>query len=122
MYKIRVHESFSSAHCLNGYSGACSSVHGHNWKVEIELAYETIDSIGISVDFKVAKNMLKECTDTLDHKMLNELDSFKNINPTAEVISKYIFETLKPKVAETNGKILRVIVWENTNSRMEYCE
>jgi len=34
-------------------------LHGHNWKVEVELAGEKLDHIGMLVDFKVLKKILK---------------------------------------------------------------
>ena len=35
-YQLKVVTDFASAHTLRDYPGACSRMHGHNWKVELE--------------------------------------------------------------------------------------
>src|SRR4030042_5684895 len=95
MYYLRVYDYFSSAHYLNGYEGKCESLHGHNWKVEAEIKGKKLDKIGMLIDFKIFKQNLKKILEKLDHCLLNDLDVFKNINPSAEQISKYIFEELQ---------------------------
>ena len=37
MYRIKVYDRFASAHYLDGYNGKCEALHGHNWKVEVEV-------------------------------------------------------------------------------------
>ena len=44
MYRLKVTDSFSSAHQLRGYQGECEELHGHNWKVEVEVEGEKLDS------------------------------------------------------------------------------
>lgn len=122
MFRLRVQNSFSSAHVLRNYDGKCAKLHGHNWKVEVIIAKNTVDDIGISIDFKKAKDMLKESLDYLDHCYLNDMDEFKDLNPTAENISRYIYNTLSPKFDELGGKLEKVIIWETDNNRLEYSE
>ena len=59
-------------------------MHGHNWKVEVEVLGNKLDNIGMVIDFKKIRNMTNEVVNKLDHRFLNELDAFKDINPTAE--------------------------------------
>jgi len=120
MFRLRVQNSFSAAHSLTNYKGDCAKLHGHNWKIEIIVAKETVNNIGISIDFKEAKRILKELVDTLDHEYLNNMDEFKNMNPTAENISQYMFETLSPSFKVLEAELEKVIIWETDNNRLEY--
>jgi len=40
MYKLRIITDFDAAHQLRGYKGKCENIHGHNWKVEVEVMAE----------------------------------------------------------------------------------
>ncbi|TFH42678.1 MAG: 6-pyruvoyl tetrahydropterin synthase family protein, partial [Chrysiogenales bacterium] len=66
MYRLTIHDYFSSAHQLKGYRGECEGVHGHNWKVEVEVEGEGLNDIGLLVDFHDLKAILKEVIDPLD--------------------------------------------------------
>ena len=69
-------------------------MHGHNWKVEVEVCGNKLDNIGMVIDFKEIRNMTKDVVNQLDHRFLNDLIPFKVINPTAENIAQYIYEEL----------------------------
>ena len=59
-YQLKVVTDFASAHTLRDYPGACSRMHGHNWKVELEAVATQLDDIGMGVDFKVMKQAARE--------------------------------------------------------------
>lgn len=110
---------FSSAHNLRGYEGNCERLHGHNWKVEVELQGDKLDNIGMLVDFKILKRSLKKILDELDHTYLNEHNYFKDVNPTSENMAKYIFDRLKNDFGDL---VYKVSVWESHNAVAEYLE
>ena len=37
MYYLKTEHSFDSAHFLAGYEGKCRNIHGHEWRVVIEI-------------------------------------------------------------------------------------
>ena len=121
MYRISVYDYFSSAHQLVGYEGKCEEVHGHNWKVEIELEGNELDDVGMLIDFKEAKSLLKEIIEELDHKMLNNLKPFKEINPSSENVSRFVFYRIKEKLPE-GVKIISTAIWESERSKAIYFE
>ena len=49
---------FSSAHTLVGHSGPCKKMHGHNWKVEVEITGDKLDKIGMVIDLKKSEKPL----------------------------------------------------------------
>ena len=95
MYEVKVEKSFSAAHHLLNYQGACENMHGHNWKVEVYVRGETLDKSNILVDFKILKKTLDEVLDYLDHKDINTLPEFENESPSSEFIAEFIYKKMK---------------------------
>jgi len=112
MFEITVEDSFSSAHQLIGYEGPCENLHGHNWKVKVRIKGKKLGRTGMLMDFKKAKQLLKEVLSDLDHKNLNELKEFKKTNPTAENIAAVIFFRIKGRLGKGTG-LDSVSVWES---------
>jgi len=119
MYKVKVTDSFSSAHNLREYEGNCENLHGHNWKVEVSLKGEQLGNLGMLVDFRELKKEVKNILSTLDHTYLNDHEYFSKINPTSENIAQFIYKKLKNTF---NGKMDKVVVWESESSAAEYYE
>ncbi|MDY6967992.1 MAG: 6-carboxytetrahydropterin synthase QueD [Spirochaetota bacterium] len=119
MFQVKVTDHFAAAHQLLGYEGKCEGLHGHNWKVEVCLEGENLDKIGMLIDFKVLKKMLKDVLEELDHKMLNELEPFQEINPSSELIARYIYKKLDKDITD-NVDLKFVSVWESETSRATY--
>ncbi len=118
---LKVTDSFSSAHFLKNYRGKCENVHGHNWRVELEVVGEKIDKTGLLIDFKVLKGILKDVLGVLDHRLLNEIPPFDRCNPSSENIAKVIFEQVKERLPE-GVRVRSVTVWESDNACATYFE
>jgi 6-pyruvoyltetrahydropterin/6-carboxytetrahydropterin synthase len=57
---------------------------------------------GMAIDFRELKRVTEEVIDALDHKDINELDYFKECNPTSENIAKYIYDRIKELKINSN--------------------
>lgn len=44
MYYLKTEQSFDSAHFLAGYNGKCRNIHGHEWRVVIEICRPDLDA------------------------------------------------------------------------------
>ena len=103
MWKIKRLVTVCSTHYLNKYDGACKFMHGHNWNITVYCKGNELDECGMLLDFKEIKKSVNQ----LDHKVLNEVEFLKNINPTAENIAKAICEEIPycyaVTVEETKG-------------------
>ena len=78
---LKIITDFASAHTLRDYPGDCSRMHGHNWKVEVEVTATKLDNVGMGIDFKLIKNATKDVAKKLDHRYLNDIKPFDEINP-----------------------------------------
>lgn len=122
LYTLKIVRDFAAAHSLRGYEGACQRLHGHNWKVEVEVSAGQLNDIGIAIDFKVIKSYTKSISKKLDHYYLNEISPFDKINPTAENIAQYFFTELKNKLKDEHANVAAVTVWETERASARYTE
>jgi 6-pyruvoyltetrahydropterin/6-carboxytetrahydropterin synthase len=122
MYEVAVYTYFSAAHNLRGYQGKCEELHGHNWKVSVQIGAEKLDQLGMVVDFKELKEELNKIIQKLDHKYLNNVPPFDRLNPSSENIAHYIFQELKKAINSERIKVIKVSVWESENSKAIYLE
>ncbi|MDT3700696.1 MAG: 6-carboxytetrahydropterin synthase QueD [Thermincola sp.] len=123
MYEITASGHFDSAHFLRGYPGKCANIHGHRWQVDIALQGEKLDEMGILIDFMDVKTMLKEVLEVFDHKLINDIQPFDALNPTAENIARFIYEQMADKLKNQTGERVRstrVTVWESDNTSATY--
>lgn len=120
-YELAVRETFSAAHQLRGYNGGCESLHGHNWLVEVRVRVYALDEIGLGIDFKEIKDVLRSVLARLDHRNLNELQEFAAKNPSSENIARWLFEQLTPKLNSATAKLVGVTVCESENQRASFC-
>lgn len=118
MYILKAEHSFDSAHFLADYVGKCGNIHGHRWRVEIEVQSETLVNggqlDGMVVDFGDLKRDVKAMIDYYDHALIIQegtmrketlncilQDGFKvitvNFRPTAENFAAFFFKAMKNK-------------------------
>ena len=121
-YQLKVVTDFASAHTLRDYPGACSRMHGHNWKVELEAVATQLDDAGMGIDFKVMKQAAREVGKELDHRYLNELEAFKEINPTAENIAAYMYKEISARINSDTIKVTALTLWETERACVRYSE
>ncbi|VAW95066.1 6-carboxytetrahydropterin synthase @ Queuosine biosynthesis QueD, PTPS-I [hydrothermal vent metagenome] len=121
-FRTKIVTEFSAAHLLRGYPGVCSRLHGHNWKVDVEVVTSELDEIGMGMDFRDIKAATNELIGALDHRNLNDLPPFDKINPTAENISAYIFKELSKELNNERVQVDRVTIWETDRACVTYSE
>ena len=120
MFEVKIVTQFAAAHRLANFYGKCESLHGHNWKVEVFLEGNTLDEAGLLMDFGAVKARSKEVLDEIDHKYLNELEAFRDQNPSSENLARYLYERLGAIFNGDRVKIQRVNVWESDTSCAAY--
>jgi len=125
MYEVTVEDGFAAGHYLRNYKGKCENPHGHNYKVRVTLAGRELDSAGLLLDFKDLKSVMKHVVDYLDHRMINDLPPFTELNPSAENLAKYFYDETNSRLhAVTDGRVgvKSVTIFETDTSIATYYE
>ena len=125
MYEVSVDETFAAAHNLREYHGKCEDLHGHNYKVRVTLAGAALDEAGLLLDFKLLKHVLRPIVERIDHRMLNDLEPFTALNPSAENIAKYFYDQTNEQLAAMTEGRVRVkdcSIWETDTTTATYYE
>jgi len=121
MFEVSVEQTFAAGHALRNYKGKCENVHGHNYRVRVTIAGEHLDGAGLLVDFGDIKRLMGGAIEYLDHRFINDLAPFDEINPSAENIAKYFYDRLSAGLAnEATARISEVQVWETDTSSAVY--
>ena len=97
-------------------------MHGHNWKVELEVVASSLDNVGMGIDFKEIKKCTKQVTAELDHRYINEIKPFDEINPTAENIAAYIYNGVSELINSDRVRVESVTLWETERACVKYSE
>lgn len=121
-YRLSVTADFSAAHSLRGYPGDCSRLHGHNWKVGVEVEATALNEYGMGVDFKTIKQAARGLAAELDHRNLNDLAPFDRINPTAENIAAWFYRGLSEILNTATVRVAAVTIWETDTAGVTYSE
>lgn len=137
MYQLTIEQSFDSAHFLSGYIGKCGNIHGHRWRVLLQVQSEElredIQQRGMCVDFSTLKEELKEIVDSYDHTFLIEQGTLKEktmealaeegfvvvelaFRPTAENFARHFYEIFVAKGYD----VTEVQVYETPNNCASY--
>jgi len=122
IYEIYVKDHFAAAHALRGYNGNCSNMHGHNWDVEAYIQCTKLNKLGIGIDYRDVKEIVKDVLSKLDHTNLNEVAEFGSINPTSENISKFLYSELSRRLNTEFIKVTKVMVFESPGCGSSYQE
>ncbi|MDY6216394.1 6-carboxytetrahydropterin synthase QueD [Actinobacillus porcinus] len=139
MFKVSKEFSFDMAHILDGHDGKCQNLHGHTYKLQVEVSGDlVVDGAkkGMVVDFTDVKRIVKAAIlDPMDHAfiydttsereckiaaLLNELNSKTfgiPVRTTAEEMARFVFNRLKDQLP-----ISAIRLWETPTSFCEYRE
>jgi len=124
---------FDAAHVLTNHSGQCKNLHGHTYRVVVEVA-EVPGGTDMVIDFKDLKQVLREVVvDRFDHSFVFDKDSASEceiaaviakhgmksmglpFRSTAENLARYFFRELSARV-----NVSSVQVYETPESCAEY--
>jgi 6-pyruvoyltetrahydropterin/6-carboxytetrahydropterin synthase len=137
MYLLKTEHSFDSAHFLAGYDGKCRNIHGHEWRVIIEISGDTLMENGqtrdMIVDFGQLKKDVKHEVDALDHALIIEKGSLRPttltalqeeqfhiiefpFRPTAERLAAYFYD----RMSSYGYMVKRATVYETPQNCATY--
>jgi 6-pyruvoyltetrahydropterin/6-carboxytetrahydropterin synthase len=107
---------FEAAHFLPKVpeSHQCHRMHGHSYKVTVRIIGPIDEEQGWVMDLYELSKAFAPITQTLDHRLLNEIDGLEN--PTGENVALWIFRRLEKSLpllssvtVEATGRIATTI-------------
>lgn len=143
MFRITREYWFSAAHRIEGHP-KCGRLHGHNYKVEVQVTMDRLDKQGMVLDFGDLDRVVKPIVDELDHRYMISQYNLAAHDPyaviatseghgvelpcqasTAEMLAKYFVEEvercLRMMYPSMNGNTgITVVVWETPKSTATY--
>lgn len=120
MFEITRERTFAASHQLRNYNGRCERLHGHNWRVRVCLASETVNDSGMVIDFHELDAMMQVAMEPFDHRHLNEVPAFIDANPSAENLARAIGDSVASQIKDARIMLRHCDVWENDFSRARY--
>ncbi|MGR9085973.1 MAG: 6-pyruvoyl trahydropterin synthase family protein [Gammaproteobacteria bacterium] len=133
MFTITKEVYFCYGHRLMKHPGKCRNLHGHSVKASISIEQKELNDQGMVCDFADIRDCVEAYIDRhLDHNLLlhkddplipmlcrqNERYLALEEHPTAEVLSKMIYQHLK----QTGFNVTRVVLWETASAYACYSE
>lgn len=138
MFKIAKEFSFDMAHMLDGHDGKCQNLHGHTYKLQVEVSGNLQPcgaKRGMVMDYSDLKSVVQtHILSPMDHAFIYDIHSEREsqvaqllmnlqskvygmpCRTTAEEMAKYMFEKL-----EKEGLPVSLIrLWETPTSYCEY--
>ncbi len=125
VYEVAKEFMFSAAHQIRMHGGKCERLHGHNWRIRVHARAGDLNGIGMVVDFADLQRVVADVCARFDHRNVNEVSPFTEVNTTAENMARYFFEEANRRLAEAEGgrvSVSKVEVWENDGSLATYSE
>ena len=146
MVSVSKEFSWDMAHMLAEHEGLCKNLHGHTYKLEVQVTNKVENrarcssSEGMVIDFKELKKIINDSIiepldhafmywtqspDELEHQLAEILEQGErkivevDFRPTAEMMAVYFFDLLKKEFANRNIILQRVRVWETASSYAE---
>ncbi|NCO36114.1 MAG: 6-carboxytetrahydropterin synthase QueD [Armatimonadetes bacterium CG2_30_59_28] len=120
MYEITVETHFNAAHFLRDYEGVCARMHGHNFDVIVTVRGGNLHPNGMLIDFKELKTVVEQRIDVFDHRVVNEVPPFDEMNPTVENFTRWLYEVLSEDLCGKDLTISRVEIRETEKYRAAY--
>ena len=117
-YRVDVHAAFEAAHHLLSYRGGEEPVHGHSWRVSIEIVAAGLDAEGMAFDFVAARSALLELARRFDHRDINTVPPFDALSPTTEALATWFSEQMQERLP--TARIRSATVWEGPSCSATY--
>lgn len=133
MFTITREVYFCYGHRLMNHPGKCKNLHGHSVKASISVRRQQLNDQGMVCDFAEIRDCVEAYVDKVfDHNLLLHKDdplipALTEINerflvleehPTAEVLSKMIYQHIK----RSGFNVVQVVLWETASAYACYSE
>ena len=118
MFVVQKDIEIAASHCLNlPYDSKCNTPHGHNYKISVIVASESLNDEDMVLDFSSISREVKKW----DHVDLNVVFAEQGYigRPTAENMAMILLTNLQ-HICPDVAKVVRVDVVESGGSYVSY--
>jgi 6-pyruvoyltetrahydropterin/6-carboxytetrahydropterin synthase len=98
MIELTQEFGFDAAHYLGESAPENARLHGHSFYVEVTLRGEPDPATGFLRDLGTVKAALDRVRESLDHRLLNEVEGLGN--PTLENLARFVYAGAKKALPE----------------------
>jgi 6-pyruvoyl-tetrahydropterin synthase len=112
LFEVAYETTFCATHVLTDGGRPIEPQHGHDWRVEVVAGGETLDAIGVVVDFEHLKRAVAEVAARFHYGDITTHPDFTGQSPSAEAVARYFFEAVRRRLGEEGRHLKRVRVWE----------
>jgi 6-pyruvoyltetrahydropterin/6-carboxytetrahydropterin synthase len=121
MYSLGLQREFVGRHFLIGGDwGAENELHSHDYKIEVRLEADRLDSHGFIVDIVALESSLDRLLDRYREQTLNELPEFESLNPSLEHFARILCQKLASDLSSAGLTSLQVRLWEDAAAWAAY--
>ncbi|MCZ7602045.1 MAG: 6-carboxytetrahydropterin synthase QueD [Ignavibacteriales bacterium] len=131
--KISKEFKWEMGHRLPFHSGKCKNIHGHTYKMRVEIEGD-LDENGMVIDYYDVSEIISPIVDELDHSfmvketdkvIIDFLDKLKSkkvvvsFETTAENITLHLLNKIKERITSERIKKIKVRVYETEKTYAE---
>jgi 6-pyruvoyltetrahydropterin/6-carboxytetrahydropterin synthase len=112
VYEVAYETTFCATHVLTDGARPIEPQHGHDWRVEVVAAGDTLDRVGVVVDFERLKHAVAAVSARFHYADITSHPDFAGRSPSAEAVARYFFDEVRRGLGDAGGLLRRVRVWE----------
>jgi 6-pyruvoyl-tetrahydropterin synthase len=122
VFEVAYETTFCATHVLHRGGQPIEPQHGHDWRVEVVAAGETLDGLGVVVDFEHLKQAVAGICARFHYGDITSHADFAGQSPSAEAVARYFFREVRRALGPERGRLVRVRVWEAPGCSASYSE
>jgi 6-pyruvoyltetrahydropterin/6-carboxytetrahydropterin synthase len=122
LFEAAYETTFCATHVLHEGGKPIEPLHGHDWRVEVVAAGETLDRLGVVVDFEDLKKAVREVCGRFHYRDITSHPDFAGQSPSAEAVARYFFREVRGAMGAEGRRLVRVRVWEAPGCSATYSE
>jgi len=122
LFEVAYETTFCATHVLHRDGQPIEPQHGHDWRVEVVAAGETLDGLGVVVDFEHLKRAVAGISARFHYGDITSHADFAGQSPSAEAVARYFFREVRRALGPAGQRLVRVRVWEAPGCSASYSE
>jgi 6-pyruvoyltetrahydropterin/6-carboxytetrahydropterin synthase len=122
LFEVAYETTFCATHVLHEGGRPIEPQHGHDWRVEVVAAGETLDRLGVVVDFERLKEAVAGICRRFHYGDITSHPDFAGQSPSAEAVARYFFREVRRTLGAEGDRLVRVRVWEAPGCSATYRE